>query len=228
MKLSTLNLQGFVDWDNRKENIVSYLDKVDSDIIVFQEVVYLPEISPYTQAQLVNQSLNYPYEYSSITRLQVGDEYETFREGLAVLSKYPVSKVYDLILKKDPLDKLNRIVQLIDVLVDSVNVKIANVHFSVTDEHDFASPQLKETIEFLKSHNEQRIIIGDFNLSSLDRDKSIWEEDYVASTCFPYISFPSENKTIDYILVPKDLEIVSVEVSNVVLSDHNALTAVIQ
>jgi len=43
----------------------------------------------------------------------------------------------------------------------------------------------------------------------------------------PYVSYPGENKQIDYILAPKSLSIDTVEVSPDGLSDHRAVAAVI-
>ena len=87
MKLTTLNLQGFNDWLHREPEIIDYLKATDPDVILFQEVVFLPAISAFNQVQLLNKKLNYPFEHSAVTRLQPSHEYETFREGLAVLSK---------------------------------------------------------------------------------------------------------------------------------------------
>lgn len=224
MKVTTLNLQGFTNWEERKINILAFLEKTDSDIVLFQEAVFLPDISPYNQAQLLNQTLLYPYEYSSITRLQVGVEYETYREGLALISKYPVAKTDTIILKKAPLDAHNRIIQLIDVRVDGHIVKLANVHFSLTDTLDFATAHLQETLDLFASRGEERIIAGDFNLDHLEASSELWQEHYFASTQVPYVSYPSQNKRNDYVLIPKSYHFGAITTSGDNLSDHRALT----
>ena len=224
MKLTTLNLQGFHDWQNRKPEILKYLKETDPDIILFQEVVFIPEISYYNQVQLLNTELEYPYEHSSITRLQVGLEYPVYREGLAMLSKYPVTKSDTIILKQEKGDEHNRIVQLIDIRVGERIVKFANIHFSITDFTDFATAHLVETVEIIKDRKEQRIIAGDFNIDFLEDFSTIWGDDYVASTKIPYISYPSMNKRNDYVLLPKPDDFTSLSLSNDALSDHRALT----
>lgn len=227
MKLTTLNLAGFTDWQQREPKIVEYLKQESPDAIFFQEVVFLPELSPHNQAQLVNKSLGYLFEHSSTTRLQVGEEYPTYREGLAVLSKTPVVKSDTIVLKKVPADEHNRIVQFIDIFVDGQTIQFANVHFSITDFADFATAHLRETLDILEKRDEKRIIIGDFNLSTLDDSKDLWEKDYTSSEQTPYITYPGMNKRVDYVLLPKNYSLQSVTVSDDSLSDHRALTVTI-
>jgi endonuclease/exonuclease/phosphatase family metal-dependent hydrolase len=224
MKLTTLNLQGFTNWEARKPEILAYLKEADPDIIVFQEVVFIPDQSSYNQVQLLNQELGYPYEHSAVTRLQPSHEYATFREGLAVLSKYPVTKTDTIVLKKAEGDEHNRILQLIDVVKDDEQIKLANVHFSLTDVVDYATAHLEETLEIFRTKNEKRIMAGDFNIDHIEDSSYLWSSDYEASTHFPYVSFPAENKRNDYVLVPKPYRITELETSSDTLSDHNAVT----
>lgn len=228
MKLTTLNLQGFTDWRQREPKIIEYLSQQQPDIIFFQEVVYIPEISPYNQAQLLNSSLRYLFEHSSVTRRQVGLEYPVFREGLSVLSKNPIVKTDSLILKRASDDEHDRIVQLVDVFINDHVVKFANIHFSITDITDFATAQLVETLSLLDTRGEQRIIAGDFNLSTLDASRHIWSNTYTSSESKKYISYPLESKRIDYALIPKNYSFASIETSTEPLSDHCAVTIVIE
>ncbi len=168
--------------------------------------------------------LTISFEHSAITRLQVGEDYPTYREGLSVISKTPIVKTDTIILKKVPADEHNRIVQLVDLFVDGHTIKLANVHFSITDLSDFATAHLQETLSLLTSRGEQRIIAGDFNLSSLEASKHLWENDYTASDQTDYISYPSMNKRVDYVLLPKNYSYQSIAVSDDSLSDHRALT----
>ena len=154
LTLTSLNLQGFEDWEQRSPKILNYLSEVDPDVIFFQETVFLPSISPHNQAQLLNQQLRYPFELSTISRLQTGIDYPIYREGLAFLSKYPVTSSDTLTLKKDPTDELNRIIQLIDIAVEKKVIRLGSVHFSITDFIDYATPHLQETLDILKARNE--------------------------------------------------------------------------
>lgn len=228
MKLTTLNVQGFDNWDMRKESILLYLTQQNPDIIFFQEVVYLPEVSPFTPVELLNQSLKYPYEHNAISRLQVGIHYPVYREGMSILSKYPVLKTDILVLKKEDRDEHTRIVQMADIMIDNNVVKVANIHFSITDFFDLATPQLKETIDILKSRNETRILMGDFNITFLEETAEIWQDDYVASTDVPYITYPTMNKRVEYALIPKSYAFKDITTSDDSLSDHRALTVDIE
>lgn len=224
MRITTLNLQGYGNWREREPHIVDYLAQTQPDIILFQEVVFIPEISPYSQVSRLNHTLGLSQEHSSITRLQVGEEYETYREGLAFLTKLPVLKTEVIILKKAPGDRHNRIIQLIDVAAGAQTVKLVNVHFSITDVTDFATAHLQETLDILAMRQEERIIIGDFNLDNLEDSTTLWQEKYTASTVTPYVSYPSMNKRNDYVLLPKKYQFDSIRVSDDTLSDHCALT----
>lgn len=230
LKITSLNLQGFEDWETRSPLILDFLKRTDADIVVFQEAVFLPSISPHNQAQLLNQELNYPYQVSTISRLQVGLEHPIYREGLALISKYHIRSSDTLTLKKDDTDEHNRILQLVDVWVGDQIIRIGHVHFSITDVVDYATPHLKETLAILKARNEKRILIGDFNLTYLEETSDLWNDDYKATTVVPYISYPSWHegpKRTDYALIPKDFSFDSIEVSEDGLSDHRALTIVV-
>lgn len=228
MKLTTLNLQGFDLWSDRQPAIINFLTEQAPDVIFFQEAVFLPEVSPFNPGQLLNQELKYPYEHSDITRLQVGLHYPVYREGLVMLSKYPIVKSDTLILNQAKGDEHNRIVQLIDIEKDGEIIKLANIHFSITDFVDYATPHLQELLELLHLRGEERIMLGDFNLTYLEESQHLWGEQYIASTEKPYITFPKMNKRVDYALIPKKYSFESIDVSDDSLSDHRALTVVIK
>jgi len=107
-------------------------------------------------------------------------------------------------------------------------VKLANVHFSLTDFTDYATAHLVETLEIIANKNEARIIAGDFNIDHLEALSDIWGENYKASTKIPYISYPLENKRNDYMLVPKAYEFTNISTSGNNLSDHRAVTVKIE
>ncbi len=227
IKVTTLNLQGFINWESRNQAILNYMQSEGPDIAFFQEVVYLSGTSPYNQAQLLNQQLGYAYEQSAVTRLQPSTVYAVFREGLAAISKYPIIKSDTLVLQQEPGDEHNRIIQLLDIQIDNQIVKFVNVHFSLTDYDNYATAHLKETLEILASRGEERIIVGDFNMNYLEELEYLWGAQYKASTYTPYVSFASQNKRVDYFLIPKAYEFASLSTSGDTLSDHRAVSAVL-
>lgn len=225
MKITTLNLFGRHNWQKRESPIVSYLRSESPDIIFFQEVVYIPEMSPITQVADINKHLSYPHQHTSVTRLQTSHEYENYREGLSILSKFPITYCETIVLKQDPNDHLQRIVQLFNVNVHGHIIKFANVHFSENPE--LAYLHLEELLSILKNRRETRIIAGDFNMPDL-KHAPLWKKTYKASTSEYYISYPSSNSRIDYILMPKSDVFVEIRLSPDTLSDHRALTAEIK
>jgi len=224
LTFTSLNLQGFEDWEQRSPRILEFLAQTNPDVILFQETVFLPDVSPHNQAQLLNQTLHYPFEVSTISRLQSSPRHPVYREGLAILSKHPITASDTLILKKDDNDEHSRILQLIDITVDDTVVRLGNVHFSVTDIVDYATPQLKETLDILDARHEKRVLMGDFNLTHLEESASLWEGNYSSTADTPYISYPSTHKRIDYALVPNEYKLLETSVSGDDLSDHRALT----
>lgn len=226
ISITSLNVQGFFDWQSRQKPITDYLAQINSDLIFLQEVTYIPEISPYTQADIINQTLHYPYEHSSISRLQASPDFANYREGLAVLCKYPIAKSEVLVLKKDPADEHLRLLQCIDLVTENgAIVKLANIHLSITDFTEaFARAQLDEILHILQSRGETRIIGGDFNMRQLELHADLWQDRYVASSRVPYITYPIENKRMDYFLIPKELAFTDIATSPDGLSDHRALS----
>ena len=222
MKITTLNLAGYKNWHEREDKIVTYLDITQSDLVFLQEVKYDAAQSPLTQSKLLNTKLPSPYLYShtSVSRIFESSGKES-REGLAVLSKYPIVDSEVIVLKKRADDKHTRIIQKVSVLIDKKAVNFTNVHFS---NNDYSDEQLQETLDIIKARNETSVILGDFNIFDINTVRDMYSADYFASTDITkYVSFPSEDATLDYILVPHVYTVESLSVGED-LSDHNALT----
>jgi endonuclease/exonuclease/phosphatase family metal-dependent hydrolase len=221
MKLVTLNLRGFFDWEARLPRILAYLEHEKPDVVLLQEVVFLPAISPFTPLELLNDAAGFPYRHSSISRLQPSVQFGPYREGLGVLSRFPVTASETLILLHEEDDPHNRLVQFFDV-DDGESWKFANVHLSVRD--DYALNHLKEVLGILKSRGEKRIVGGDFNLNHLERHAKLWRDEYVLTTELEhYVSFVGSHQANDYFLVPKEYTLQSIGLSEDGLSDHRAL-----
>lgn len=92
LKVCSLNLAGFKDWESRQQKIIDFIDKENPDILLLQEVRFDPSISTHCQSVLLNQLLQKPFQFTQTTvskfyQPSVGD---AFREGLAILSKFPI------------------------------------------------------------------------------------------------------------------------------------------
>jgi endonuclease/exonuclease/phosphatase family metal-dependent hydrolase len=222
MRITTLNLRGFFDWDARSPQILEYLRGVDADVILFQEVVFLPDVSPFSPVELLNRQLRLPVRHEAITRLQHGRTHPVYREGLALLSKVPVNGTQTLALRHEQGDPHQRIVQLADVQGDDGVWPLANVHLSVRD--DFALHHLGEVLGVLQAKGERRILGGDFNVDHLEQHADLWQDAVLTSSVAEYRSHPSSAENDDYFLVPTEFRIDRVLVSGDRLSDHEAIT----
>ncbi|MDB5186155.1 MAG: hypothetical protein JWL85_678 [Candidatus Saccharibacteria bacterium] len=223
LRITTLNLQGYVEWEARQKSIAEYLQATSPHIVLFQEVVFIPELWPYNRASMLTHALKYSYEDSAVTRLQDSSEYADHREGLATLSELAIVRSEILVLKQAPNDRYQRIVQLLDFVHNEVDIiKVANVHLS-TEDH-IARTHLEELLSILAARGETRIIGGDFNMQHLNDHSDLWQDKYTASSSEPYISFPEGNQQIDYFLVPKEYQLAGVSTSPDGLSDHRAVT----
>ncbi len=223
MKITSLNLAGYTNWPQREPLITNYLNTTQSDIVFFQEVKFNPAISALSQSKLINSKLDAPYGYSqtSVSRIYTASNGEESREGLSVLSKYPINDSEILVLKKRDDDKHTRIVQNIDILIGGELQKFSNVHFS---NNDYSNEQLEEVLSILNDRDEKRIIVGDFNIADISTVRHLFDNNYTDSFSIKdYTSFPSESATFDYVLIPKTYEFSAFSLGEG-LSDHNALT----
>ena len=223
MKLTSLNLAGYKNWSERESNIVSYLDETDPDVVFFQEVRFDSKYSSFTQSKYINTRLQTPYQYSQacVSRYYMQSDGVESREGLAVLSKYPIVDSEVIVLTKQPDDKHARIIQKVDILLNDRIVTFTNVHFS---NNQYSIEQLAETLQILKNAGTTSVVLGDFNIFDINTVSDLYSSDYKASTDYSqYVSFPSENVTLDYVLIPRDYTFSALSVKEN-LSDHNAIS----
>lgn len=226
MKLISLNLAGFSDWQLRQQRIVDFIAREDPDLLLLQEVQYDPEWSVYSQSVLLNRLLPVPLPFtqSTVSKFYQPSSGTAFREGLAVLSKLPIISSESLVLTKQIDDKHPRIVQNVNLQLEDAQVLVSNVHFS---NNKYSVDQLSELVKIFEARDERRIIVGDFNILDLAANREIYDKDYLASVDFKgYRSFPSEGLTLDYALLPRGNKFESLEVYEG-LSDHNALCFVV-
>lgn len=222
MRITTLNLRGFFDWNARMPQVVDFLRSTDPDVVLFQEVVFLPDESPFSPVELLQRHLPHPYRDESITRLQSGRRHSVYREGLAVLSKTPLAASQTIVLRHAQGDPHRRIVQFVDVAAEDAVWPVANVHLSVRD--DFALDHLGEVLAIIQAKGERRILGGDFNVDHLEQHAALWHDAVLTSSVADYQSHPSTHENDDYFLVPTEWSIDRVLVSGDDLSDHEAVT----
>lgn len=221
-KILSLNLAGYLNWQSRERAIISHIDQLKPDVILFQEVHYDPGISLSDQATTLNNNLAKPYEFysSSISRFYKSSSGKPRLEGLASLSRLPITESVTLALTKRPNDKHARIVQLLTFKTATIPLEIINIHLS---NNSHSAEQFKEVYSLTKRYKRKPLIVGDFNIFTLSNYQSIYKTDYALSTDFKqYISFPSEGLTLDYLLLPKMYQFEAIDTVGS-LSDHTAI-----
>lgn len=219
--LGTLNIAGYRQWNNRTHLIAEAVAKLDVDIMLLQEVHFDPAISYENQATLLNRLLTIPYRYSctTISRLYLAsDGRSTRREGLAVLSRYPIEQTETLVLQKAPDDRHDRIVQNVDVAIGANKMlNLTNIHLSNNKNKHH---QLLELCKIIDARSERRIIVGDFNIANLHAYRKLFLGCTLSTDKNAYVSYPLENKTFDYFIIPDTYDCKRVSVVDG-MSDHS-------
>lgn len=217
----SLNIAGYKDWESRLPKIVEFLNNQSADVVLLQEVRFDTAKSIHQTTEINTLlSVTYPHAVSSISRFYRPSIGEPYREGLSILSRYPIENSETLVLNQAPDDKHSRIIQIADIIINETPVHVCNVHFS-NNTHSIS--QLSETLSILKARDSKVIISGDFNIFDLSANAELYDDAYTASTeAKSYVSFPSESKTLDYVLIPKNMAFESLDAIPG-LSDHSAL-----
>jgi endonuclease/exonuclease/phosphatase family metal-dependent hydrolase len=223
MKILNLNLWNYNNWEERKPLIVDFLKKHNPDIVTMQEVRDDLRFNSKgeNQAKQINNLLNYPH-FKYIKTMDVNKvnnlDNPPCYEGLAVLSKQSFLESQKFPLKKHPNDKFTRAI----LWVKMKDLNLINVHYSPDDL--FSKLHLEETLKFAKEKKMRPIIIGDFNI----RHPSIVEEtigtDYVSTRSVKkYVSYPPAKYTLDYALIPKEIELKNFSCVGNNISDHKSI-----
>lgn len=233
LKLMTLNLWGYHDWGNRKDNILSLVSEQNPDCIALQEVQTNLAFSEYPQSDFIAEHCNYKYKLFAPTYPrnnqidQSGNRTQRTSYGLAFLSKYPIISAETYFLKLYPDHDEECSVLFCKVDANGAQVDICNVHFANSDKH--SDLHLNELMDLCEKRKLQPILLGDFNNFDLGTYKSTRLKDYTLSTDVAnYISMLKDNGTLDYIAVPSSqYTLKDVTCPDEYVSDHRALIATV-
>lgn len=225
-KIMSLNLWGYEDWNNRKDNIVSLLNYERPDVIALQEVRLLHD-SPMqiSQSNFITKVCGLPYYVFAPTYRRTNLKSDV-SHGLAFYSKYPINSVEIYHLKQGEGFKEKCSALIISLEINGKAVDICNVHFGNTDKE--SDLHIKEFIGFLKHRGLRPIIMGDFNIINIDNylGTSLLAGYVSSSQCLNYVSMPKINNRLDYIIAPEaKYKMSEVRCSEAYVSDHRALFA---
>lgn len=227
IKIMTLNIQNYYNFKDRKPKIILLIKKYDPDIVALQEVRddRLKNQKGMDQAKQLNGDLKFEHfkflPTMDMNKIKGITDAPPCYEGIAILSKFSFSSE-EILLKKHKEDKYTRKVLIANVQVHNKKIVFFVVHFSPNDL--FAKLHTEEILSYTK--NLQPIILGDFNIKYAQKIKELAEKyDYISSAEYEYISYPADNCSYDYILIPKTFSFLKFECVAGEVSDHKALFA---
>lgn len=230
-KIMTLNMWGYYDWEDRKQNILSLVNEQNPDVITLQEVQLNHAFSYFPQSDFIADNCGYENRVFAPTYPRndqidkSGDRTQRTSYGLAIISRHPIitSETHFLQLYPDHDEECS--VVFAKIQVNGKMIEVCNVHFANSDKH--SDLHLKELMDVCKQRDQKPIILGDFNNFHLDTYKGSILKDYTLTTdVASYTSMPKDNGTLDYIVVPTaDYKISTVLCPDEYVSDHKALIA---
>lgn len=220
--IASLNLWRFYDWEKRLPLIISTLKELQPDIIFTQETQRNPAISNMNQIELLNQQLEYSHSQFAVADMkyiQKGVPLEfPVEHGLGILSRFPFSTEI-IPLTKAADDKEKRILLSSHFEIGGDIHHLTNLHFSNSDK--WAEAHLIETLEIFQDRKYTPILMGDYNIFDLSKYDDFYKKDYMASSQkYRYTSYPSEQATFDYILLPHCYTFQNFQCRQEYLSDH--------
>jgi endonuclease/exonuclease/phosphatase family metal-dependent hydrolase len=240
LKILTINIWRYYEWERRKEKLITFLKEHDADIVFLQEVAYDERLKDRWKNQVEEINELSKYSHSSFGKLMDMEKWHDkpidwiMYYGFGILSKYPIRESEVIVL---PSVEKKKKCGFMHVVIETPkgDIDLVNVHFENTNTG--SKKHLKQTIEWCKIKKITPIIAGDFNMKIIEDLKEAAEKDYDISYLIkPYISFmPTEFShdkvpiTLDYILSHKGkFEMIEIECINNDVSDHNTILAKIK
>jgi len=230
LKILSLNIfRYYQNWEARKSKIVSFIKEVNPDIVVLQECF---DDSRYNeggdnQGIQLNKELSFEnciYSIAEKLSSEGGSPIDVpVYDGLCVLTKLPILHYEDIGLMQANDDKHTRIIQKVTLSKEGENFTIFHTHFSNRD--DLAKTHLREAVNLAKKEESLPIILGDLNIKIQDDIIDVAGNDFDISWFVKkYISYPSKEETLDYVLLPKhDFNFEHISCLGEDLSDHKAI-----
>jgi len=236
MKIVTLNVWRYFDWEKRKDKVIDFLKKQKADIIFLQEAAYDDRLKNKWPNQV--EEINETLKYKSTFYGKIRDMKKWFQEpidwkmhyGLGILTKYTITKKKLVILSHVELDKNFGFLH-IELQTSQGKIDIVNVHLENTDRG--SKEQLEYILNWCEKKKIKPIIAGDFNMRITDNLKLANKKYHVSYFIKPYKSFmPTKHTTtkvpltIDYILAHKSkFDMSNVKCVKTKISDHYPLLA---
>ncbi len=237
LKVLTINIWRYFDWEKRKKRLISFLKNQNSDLIFLQEAAYDDRLKDTYKNQV--QELNLELDYKDFVFEKESEMTKWHKEpidwlmyyGLGIISRFPIIKKEMILLPPVLRDKNFGFLHVV-IKTPKGDIDLINVHLENSDEG--SKKHLKFLLGWCKKKKIKPIIAGDFNIKQTDVLLNLTDQDFFVSYKIkPYFSFmPTEfsnNKepiTLDYIIADKSI----FKMSNIKCitnspSDHNPIIA---
>lgn len=219
-------------WDCDFDQVVSFLDAADADIIGLQEV------APEDKSRDVISYLakrGYQYVFAPITDIQKKG-WKKDPVGNAIFSKYDILKSKVHVLS----DEDSRIAVEATIKVGDKTLNVFNTHLLHTHQEPSAIQDLQAEGLLRVLSSTDTIVMGDFNAlpesnavkimkkslrDTVDTHRSTWSLN--VKGC-PVCKIGDLRYCLDYIFVTKDLRTRSFQVENSKASDHLPISVVVE
>lgn len=227
ISIATLNLWRYYQWEERQSKIIRLFKDYKSDIIALQEVQINRSFSNKSQAENLAKALDYPHFIFAPTMIKKNQTSKSGKanvkatHGLAVLSKFPILSYESIRLTQHELDPEPRNIVLAKIDTGDRIIDICNVHFS--NNNEWADKHMRETLLICQDRNIRPIVLGDFNLYSVNEYLDRLTNYHISSIEFEYTSYPKDKGSLDYIISPFKFQDFICQEDTV--SDHRALIA---
>ena len=153
IKVLTINIWRYYEWEKRQEKVINFLKEQDADIVFFQEAAYDERLKDKWQNQIEEINEQIKYSYSSFGKLMEMEKWHDkpidwiMHYGFGILSKYPIKNSDIIILPPIKKDKKFGFMHVV-VETPKGDIDLINVHFENTNQG--SKEHLKQTLEWCK------------------------------------------------------------------------------
>lgn len=231
-------------FQEKAENIVKLVKKINPDILCFQEVTIGSNFNAKRDvAKYIAEELGYQYNFSSAHKYEfpITPKGESNYGGNAIFSRFPITKNsnFPIINPKDlPTFAYERRTCAVSEIQigNKKNITIATTHKSYSSWFIEDQEKIKETkklVNFFKKNPKNLIFTGDLNLSPDTKSIKLIEKqlkhcgpDYNEPTWttkpFSFMGFEETKlkRRIDYIFASKDIKVIHSKIIKTKYSDH--------
>ncbi len=225
-------------FDNNLNRVYAEFEKINADIICFQEIDYHSKRSYYVNQQEEIQKLGYNYVFQAVNwdlkyvpfpYFPIKYHFGEIFSGQSILSKYPLLDTERIVLNRVEntpfyIDAfyLERLAQVSKTIIDGKTVVLINVHLEAFD-RETRTKHVNFIAKLYTTYKDDYpvLLVGDFNSDITFENASIHTilnlPDIKSAVSLNHKSFPSTNpiNRLDYIFYnEKFIELKSAKIIN--------------